>query len=210
MTGIAVRRRRKWGNACPRRRSLGSPASARARRSRAASLRRGARRRPTIEMPLATELHCQVQVPNEAAVRRSAGPDQTLDDHGLRRPADWCYFPDTLARDGSPLGAIVCVSQPGARGHQLAVRPIGLLRTHDSSGYEEIVVCVPLKDAAWEPVRSVLDIPRRLRDEIERFARRRRPGRTEVATVGWLSRLDALTAIDSAPSRWAATVNGRG
>ena len=150
-------------------------------------------------MPLATELYCQVQVPKGAAVRRSAGPDQTLDHHEVRCPADWCYFPDTVARDGSPLGAIVCVSQPGVRGHQLAVRPIGLLRTHDRRGDEEIVVCVPLKDAAWEPVRSILDIPRRLRDEIERFATRRRPGRTEVATVGWLSRHDAMTAIDNAP-----------
>jgi len=162
-------------------------------------------------MPATTELYCQVEVPKGAPVLNASGRDASQEGQAeLRCPADWCHFPDTLGRYGTPLAAIVCVSQPGAPGGQIAVRPISLLRTHDTGGFEEIIVCVPLGDSTWAAVESISEIPGKLRAEIERFATCRKRRRTRVAIAGWLSREDAMTAIDDAAARWAATVNGRG
>jgi inorganic pyrophosphatase len=162
-------------------------------------------------MPAATELYCQVEVPKGAPVPRASvrDPEQVRQPE-LRCPADWCHFPDTLARQGTPLAAIVCASEPGAPGRQIAVRPIALLRTHDVGGFEEIVVCVSLGDAAWKDVESIYEVPHELREEIERFATRKESRRRRVAIAGWLAQEDAMTAIDNAAARWAATVNGRG
>jgi inorganic pyrophosphatase len=162
-------------------------------------------------MPATTELYCQVEVPKGAPVLNATVRDASQEGQAeLRCPADWCHFPDTLAQYGTPLAAIVCVSQPGAPGGQIAVRPIALLRTHDIGGFEEIVVCVPLGDSTWAAVESIFEIPRELREEIERFATCRERSRTRVAVASWLSREEAMTAIDDAAARWAATVNGRG
>jgi len=162
-------------------------------------------------MPAATELYCKVEVPKGAPVFHARwGEAGKAAQAELRCPADWCHFPDTIARHGTPLAAIVCVSHPGAPGVQIAVRPIALLRTYDTAGYEEIVVCVPVGDSAWEAVESIHEIPRALREEIERFASRREPRRMRVVIAGWLSREEAMTAIDDAAARWAASVNGRG
>ncbi len=162
-------------------------------------------------MPAATELSCRVDVPKGGlAPASSIHASEPVGRRNPRCPADWCYFPDTLARHGGPLGAVVCVSEPGKRGHRIAVKPIALLRTHDTCGYDEIVVCVPLVDQAWTTVESIYEVPRELREEIERFAIDRKPARVAAAVAGWQSRDDALMAIDDAAARWAATVNGRG
>ena len=161
-------------------------------------------------MPAATELYCRVEVPKGAPVPHASVRDAEREGSAeLRCPADWCHFPDTLTRDSTPLAAIVCVSEPGTPGGQIAVRPIALLRMHDTSGYEEIVVCVPLGVTAWEPVESVYEIPHELWEELEGFATGREPRRTRVAIAGWRSREDAVRAIDDAAARWAAIVKGR-
>lgn len=160
-------------------------------------------------MPAATALYCEVELPKGTPLPRERDPEW----HGppeVRCPADWCHFPDTLSRDGGPLGAMVCVSEPGAPGRQIAVRPIALLRTHDTRGYEDIAVCVPLEDPAWAPVESIYEIPRDLREDMEGFATCKESSPGGVAIAGWLSSEEALTAIDDAAARWAATVNGRG
>ncbi len=162
-------------------------------------------------MAPAAELYCRVEVPKGAPVLRAnvqeAAPASGSE---VRCPADWCHFPDTLARDGAALGAIVCASERGAAGRQVAVRPIALLRTHDTRGYEEIVVCVAAGDPTWAAVESIQGIPGELRAEIERFVMSKAPRRGHVSITGWLSRDDAMTAIDDAAARWAGTVNGRG
>ena len=162
-------------------------------------------------MPSWVQLYCQVEIPKGTPVLSpGVRESEQLRLSQVRCPADWCYFPDTLARDEAPLGAIVCVSEPGSRGRPVAVRPIALLRTHDIRGYEEIVVCVALEDPAWTEVESIYEIPRQLREEIENFAVLKQPRRNNPAVGGWLSSEHAMTAIDDAAARWAATVNGRG
>jgi inorganic pyrophosphatase len=147
-----------------------------------------------------------VEIPKGSALDRPA----TTVDRTVICPADCCSFPDTLTGRGRPLEAIVCVSQPGARGRRIAVKPVALLRTRHRRGYEDVVLCVPLEDPAWTEVNRVQDLLPHLREEIERFMTTRPSPETETAVVGWCSRDDALTAIDDAAARWAATVDGRG
>ncbi len=105
--------------------------------------------------------------------------------------------------------AIVRVSEPGAPGSQVAVRPIALLRAHDTRGYEEIVVCVAVGDPTWEAAESIHGIPGELAAEIDRFVMCSAPRRGHVSITGWLSRDDAMTAIDDDAARWVGTVNRR-
>jgi inorganic pyrophosphatase len=155
-------------------------------------------------MPAATELYCQVEVPKGAPLLDASRHDpEAQGQPDVRCPADWCHFPDTIAPAGAPLAATVCVAEPGAPGRQVAVRPIALLRTQDGRD-KEIVICVPLGDPSSETVESIHQVPRKLRDDIERFAASRAQYRADVRIEGWFSREDALTAIDDAAARWAA------
>jgi len=177
---------------------------------RAFVLRAGPNER-RIKMPATTPLYCQVEIPKGAVVSRAGvhggepGPWS-----GLRYPADWCYFRDTCARDGAPLRAIVCATQPSTPGRQIAVKPIALLRVHDARGVDEIIVCGALEDVVWRAVDGVDQIPDDLRKEIECFVMSKGPNSAHGAIDGWLPREDAMTAIDDAAARWAAAVNGRG
>jgi inorganic pyrophosphatase len=155
-------------------------------------------------MPGATELYCRVRTPKGFSLTARADARQAV-----VSPVDCGYFPDTLVRGGRPLEAIVCVSAPGSPGGRIAVKPVSLLRTRDRHGYHHLVLCVPRDDPSWSRVDSIHDLSPRMRREIERFITRLPPeGATEV--IAWCSQEDAMTAIDDAAARWAATVNGRG
>lgn len=133
---------------------------------------------------------------------------------GQRRPvvcpADWGYVPDTLGAAGRPLEAMVCGSVPGPPGGTVAARPVALVHRHASARPEiEVVVCVAANDRKWATVVTTDQLPGHLREEIDRFVACRHPRDEARPTIVWGSRDEALTAIDDAAARWAATVNGR-
>jgi inorganic pyrophosphatase len=152
-------------------------------------------------MPLASELHCRVQTPKGSPF-------------GARQavvcPVDCGVLPDTLAGGGGPLEAIVCVSEPGAPGGRVAVKPIALLRTRGRHGDGQVVVCVACRDPSSRGIDSVHELSAETRADIERFITTRPPPEEATEVVAWCSREDALTAIDDAAAKWTATVNGRG
>ena len=118
---------------------------------------------------------------------------------GLAEPA--------FRRFGEPAAALVAVT-PAAPPNSLdAVRAKIQGR---GLGDAEIVLCVPLDDPAWSRVDRVQDLPAQLREDIERFITARPAPEGAITIAAWCSRDDALTAIDDAAARWAATVNGRG
>jgi hypothetical protein len=78
------------------------------------------------------------------------------------------------------------------------------VRMHDAGGFGQIVVCVAADDPVWHAVESG-EGSSDVRAGIERFAASRRAS----ATKAWLPRDDALSVIDDAAARWAATVDGR-
>ena len=77
-------------------------------------------------------------------------------------PADYGYFPDTLAPDGDELDALVCVSEPTFPGCIVPVKPIALFRMSDEKGDDDTVVCVPHEDPGWTGLEQLDDLCRRL------------------------------------------------
>ena len=152
-----------------------------------------------------SELYCRIDTPKGAFVAQRAPLERWMPS-----PADCCYFPDTVDGAGRPLEAIVCASQPGAPGGQVSVKPVALLRVHGRRGWEDVVLCVALDDPSWQSIERAHDLPAELRNDIQQFLSARSARGGVGPSVAWCSRDDALTAIDDAAARWAATVNGHG
>jgi inorganic pyrophosphatase len=93
---------------------------------------------------------------------------------GLAYPHDWGFVPGTAAEDGDPLDAMVLSEGTTFPGVMLRVRPLGVVRLEQNSkrrkGRErnDRLIAVTA-NAARRSERSVRDLPKRVRDEIERF-----------------------------------------
>jgi inorganic pyrophosphatase len=124
-------------------------------------------------------------------------------------PTDYGFVPETLAPDGDPLDALVCVSEPTFPGCIVIARAVGLFKMADEKGPDDHVVCVPCADPGWNTLQDVDDLPRQLRAEIGHFFTVYKdldPDRhSEVE--GWAGRGAALDAIGKARQ---AFLHGRG
>jgi inorganic pyrophosphatase len=93
---------------------------------------------------------------------------------GLSYPHDWGFVPGTRAPDGDPLDALVLSEGTTYPGLVIAARPLGLLRLEqnrkEGGGRErnDRLVAVAAS-AARREVEAVSGLPRRVREELERF-----------------------------------------
>lgn len=120
-------------------------------------------------------------------------------------PADYGYLRDTLAPDGDPLDALVCLYEPTFAGCLIPVKPIGLFKMRDEKGTDDKIICVPLGDPYWNWCESIEDLPLLLRQEIEQFFSIYKDLEVgKSATVdGWRSRAEAEREIAASRERWA-------
>jgi inorganic pyrophosphatase len=124
-------------------------------------------------------------------------------------PTDYGFIPDTLALDGDPLDAMVCVSEATFPGCIIPVKPIALFKMEDDKGIDDKILCVPLQDPAWNTLNVLEDLPEQLRDEIEHFFSVYKDlEQKKVRVDGWYSREDALSEIDAARQRCLDSRNG--
>ena len=102
-------------------------------------------------------------------------------------------------RDGDPLDALVCVSEPTFPGCVIAVKPIALFVMRDEKGEDDKIVCVPTHDPGWSHAETLDDIPGQLQREITHFfsVYKQLEGK-EVQVDGWRSREEALEVIADA------------
>jgi inorganic pyrophosphatase len=84
-------------------------------------------------------------------------------------PADYGFFPHTLAEDGDPLDALVLLDDPTFPGCWVAARPIAMLRMEDDKGPDAKIICVPADDTRWTHAHEASDLPEGLLDEIGHF-----------------------------------------
>jgi inorganic pyrophosphatase len=114
-------------------------------------------------------------------------------------PTDYGYLIDHLGRDGDPLDAMVCVSEPTFPGCVIRVKPIALFKMRDEKGVDDKIVCVPTHDPGWNHADELDDIPEQLQREITHFFSiyKQLEGK-EVAVDGWRSREEALAVIEDA------------
>jgi inorganic pyrophosphatase len=119
-------------------------------------------------------------------------------------PTDYGFIPDTLARDGDPLDALVCVSEATFPGCIVPVKPIGLFEMVDEKGVDDTVLCVPCNDPGWNELERIDDLPAQLRDEISHFFSAYKdldPDKASEAK-GFSDREKALQAIEQARERF--------
>jgi inorganic pyrophosphatase len=86
-------------------------------------------------------------------------------------PGNYGFVPHTLAEDGDPLDALIVGGSSVVPGAVVRCRPIGALLMEDEAGPDEKILVVPA-DALhpfYTDVRSHLDLPAILRDQIAHF-----------------------------------------
>jgi inorganic pyrophosphatase len=114
-------------------------------------------------------------------------------------PTDYGYLIGHRGRDGDPLDALVCVSEPTFPGCVIAVKPIALFKMEDEAGVDDKIVCVPTHDPGWNHAETLDDVPEQLQREISHFFSiyKELEGK-EVEVHGWRSREEALEVIEDA------------
>ena len=119
-------------------------------------------------------------------------------------PAEYGFFPDTLAEDGDPLDALVLLEDPTFPGCHIHARPVAVLEMSDEAGRDLKVLCVAAGDPRWNRIQDVGDVDRFLLAEIRHFFavyKDLEPGKgSELGD--WTGRDDALVAIADARARY--------
>jgi inorganic pyrophosphatase len=94
---------------------------------------------------------------------------------GVVYPYDWGFIPSTRAADGDPLDAMVLWDGAAFPGVVVPSRLIGLLRVEQtiaatgSVQANDRLFAVPVKSPRLEQVRTIFDLPERVRLELEQF-----------------------------------------
>jgi inorganic pyrophosphatase len=124
----------------------------------------------------------------------------------MQYPADYGFFPDTLADDGDPLDALVLLTEPTFPGCHVRVRAIAVFWMSDEKGEDAKVLCVPAQDPRWDTVRDLADVPQHLLGEIEHFFdfyKTIEPGKG-ASTRGWEGAAAAESAITDAKAAFSS------
>jgi inorganic pyrophosphatase len=157
----------------------------------------------------AEQLVCVVEIPKGG--RNKYEYDPRLDGIKFDRllmsaatyPTDYGYLRDTLAQDGDPLDALVCLYEPTFPGCLIPVKPVGMFKMRDEKGVDDKIICVPLHDPYWNAYETLEDLPLPLRQEIEQFFsiyKDLEEGKT-VRIEGWRSAEEAAHEIAAARER---------
>lgn len=86
-----------------------------------------------------------------------------------RYPADYGFFPNTLAEDGDPLDVLLLGDEPTFPGVHVWARPVASFLMTDEAGPDAKVMCVPAGDHRWDHLKDLEDLPTHLRSEIHHF-----------------------------------------
>jgi len=158
---------------------------------------------------MSQELHALVEIPKGSRNKYEWDPELRairLDRFlfsSVVYPTDYGFIPETMAGDGDPLDAVICVSEPTFPGCVIAVNAVGLLEMHDEKGEDEKILCVPRHDPNWNRIEQLDDLPSQLRDEIANFfSIYKQLESKDVEVAGWHDRDAAYEAIERSRARW--------
>src|SRR6188474_3713365 len=94
---------------------------------------------------------------------------------GVTYPFDWGFVPGTQVADGDPADAMLLWDTPTFPGVVIPCRAAGLMkvdqRRAQGRGRErnDRILAIPVKAPRFEHIRTVRDVPARLRRELEQF-----------------------------------------
>ena len=119
---------------------------------------------------------------------------------GIAYPFDWGFIAGTQAPDGDPLDAMLIHDAPSWPGVLIPARALGILRVTQKGArgrreHNDRVIAVPTTADRYADMAAV---PKRLRDELERFFTIASKPEKEIDIVGWEDGDFAETAIDGA------------
>ncbi len=118
-------------------------------------------------------------------------------------PADYGYFPETLAEDGDELDALVLVGEATFPGCYIRVKPIGMFEMWDEKGPDQKILCVPVSDPQWNWVSQLADVPEHLLREMTHFFKVYKDLEQKKTEIGeWQPRADAVATIEAAIRRY--------
>jgi inorganic pyrophosphatase len=121
----------------------------------------------------------------------------------VRYPGDYGYLPDTLARDGDALDALVILGEPTFPGCHILGRVVGMLDMTDDKGPDEKILCVPDSDPRWQHIASLTDVPQHMLDEIAHFFGIYKDlEQKKVEVHGWRDRPTALEVVAQCRDRY--------
>ncbi|MBU6422982.1 MAG: inorganic diphosphatase [Chloroflexota bacterium] len=126
-------------------------------------------------------------------------------------PTDYGFILDTLALDGDHLDVLLLCEEPAVPGSLQTARPIGLLEMEDEKGPDEKVLAVPTGDPRFSDVRSLDDLARHWRVEIQTFfdSYKTLEGGKGATVRGWRGVDAAWRAVEEARRRFDATPTSR-
>ena len=84
-------------------------------------------------------------------------------------PTDYGFVPETLAGDGEPLDVLLLALEPAVPGSVQLARTIGVLDMVDQNGPDAKVLMVPARDARFDGVARLADLPAHWKVEITAF-----------------------------------------
>src|SRR6476659_7317777 len=121
----------------------------------------------------------------------------------MQYPADYWFFPHTLADDGDPLDALVLLAESTFPGCHVMVRAVAMFVMSDEKGDDAKILCVAAHDPRWNGVRDLSDVDEHALAEIEQFLEFYKTIEPNAATVtrGWdtaLASEDAIVAAKAA------------
>ena len=121
----------------------------------------------------------------------------------VRYPGDYGYIPQTLARDGDALDALVILGEPTFPGCLIEARVVGMLDMTDDKGPDEKVLCVPDSDPRWQHVRELGHVPEHMLDEIAHFFGIYKDlEQKKVEVHGWRDRPTAFEVVAESRERY--------
>ncbi len=115
-------------------------------------------------------------------------------------PAEYGFFPHTLAEDGDPLDALVLLEDPTFPGCHIKARAVAVLEMSDEAGRDLKVLCVPADDPRWSQITDVGDVDEFLLAEVRHFFTVYKdldPGK-EAVIGDWSGKEAAIQAIAAA------------
>lgn len=86
-------------------------------------------------------------------------------------PGDYGFVPNTLAKDGDPLDALVLVNVPTFPGCVIESRPIGVLHMVDNGEEDNKILCVPVNDPRMSHFTDIKHMNESVLNEIAHFFR---------------------------------------
>ncbi|MFB9166617.1 inorganic diphosphatase [Arthrobacter psychrochitiniphilus] len=124
------------------------------------------------------------------------------------KPVNYGFIPQTLDEDGDELDILCITREPLVTGLVVHARILGLLNFRDGEDMDYKILTVPVDDRdSGGAIRSIDDVPSRLKQQIEHHFNHYKDFQTDTQTqvLGWGGLEDAIAIVAACSDRWAAS-----